>query len=159
MMLATFCASLISPVCAADIKPTNTDILAVVVHPDNDRLLDQQQLIQLYLNKISSFSDGETAHLLHLPRTSAFHQQFCLELLNLSANQYQSYWSRMLFTGIASDLIFVQSNAQMLRLVQQQKNAVGYLPVDEAKGVRIIGYLQQGTWKSVDTKQMLIEQK
>lgn len=143
--------SAISPSGATEINNQTTEVLAVVVHPENDRRLDQQQMIQLYLNKISSFSDGQTANVLHLPRASNLHQQFCLELLNLSANQYQSYWSRMLFTGVASDLRFVKNNQQMLQIIRQQKNAVGYLPVHEAKGVRIVGYLRQGQWQAVST--------
>ncbi len=125
-----------------------SDSIALVVHPDNQTALDQQQMIQLYLNKINSFGNGQNAYVLHLPRTSTIHRQFCLELLNLSANQYQSYWSRMLFTGTASDLIFVDNTAQMLSIIKQNKNAVGYLPASEADGVRIIGYLQQGQWRT-----------
>lgn len=133
--------------------------IALVVHPENQTVLDQQQMIQLYLNKISSFSNGQNAHVLHLPRTSNIHRQFCLELLNLSANQYQSYWSRMLFTGAASDLLFVDNSAQMLKVVRQNKNAVGYLPASEANGVRIIGYLQQGQWRAAENKNTVKEQR
>ncbi len=124
--------------------------LAVVVHPDNTTALDQQQLIQLYLNKISSFQNGQTATVLHLPRSSAQHRQFCLQMLNLSVNQYQSYWSRMLFTGAASDMIFINNSQQLLKLLQTDKTAVGYLPASEAQGVRIIGYLQQGQWQAAN---------
>jgi ABC-type phosphate transport system substrate-binding protein len=139
--------------CLASVNATDTDTtLAVVVHLDNTTRLDQQQLIQLYLNKISSFQNGQTARVLHLPRSSAQHRQFCLQMLNLSASQYQSYWSRMLFTGAASDMIFIDNSEQLLKLLQTDKTAVGYLPANEAQGVRVIGYLQQGQWQAVDTQ-------
>lgn len=139
--------------CLASASATDIDsTLAVVVHPDNTTALDQQQLIQLYLNKISSFQNGQTAKVLHLPRSSAPHRQFCLQMLNLSASQYQSYWSRMLFTGAASDMIFIDNSQQLLKLLQTDKTAVGYLPASEAQGVRIIGYLQQGQWHAVDSQ-------
>jgi len=139
--------------CLASVNATDTDTtLAVVVHPDNKTQLDQQQLIQLYLNKISSFQNGQTAKVLHLPRSSEQHRQFCLQMLNLSAGQYQSYWSRMLFTGAASDMIFIDNSQQLLKLLQTDKNAVGYLPADQAQGVRIIGYLQQGQWQAAGSQ-------
>lgn len=145
-LLAVLCILWCS--CLASVNATATDTtLAVVVHPDNTTALDQQQLIQLYLNKISSFQNGQTATVLHLPRSSAEHRQFCLQMLNLSVNQYQSYWSRMLFTGAASDMIFINNSQQLLKLLQTDKTAVGYLPANEAQGVRIIGYLQQGQWQ------------
>jgi ABC-type phosphate transport system substrate-binding protein len=150
-MLAALCFLWCS--CLASVSATDSGtMLAVVVHPDNTTALDQQQLIQLYLNKISSFQNGQTAKVLHLPRSSEQHRQFCLQMLNLSASQYQSYWSRMLFTGAASDMIFIDNSEQLLKLLQTDKTAVGYLPANEAQGVRVIGYLQQGQWQALDTQ-------
>lgn len=65
----------------------------------------------------------------------------------------------MLFTGAASDLLFVDNSAQMLKVVRQNKNAVGYLPASEANGVRIIGYLQQGQWRAAENKNTEKEQR
>lgn len=148
-MLIALCLLWFSCLASASATEQETT-LAVVVHLDNTTRLDQQQLIQLYLNKISSFENGQTAKMLHLPRNSAAHRQFCLQMLNLSTNQYQSYWSRMLFTGAASDMIFIDNSQQLLKLLQTDKNAVGYLPAEQAQGVRIIGYLQQGKWQAMD---------
>ncbi len=137
--------------CLASASATDIDsTLAIAVHPDNRIALDQQQIIQLYLNKINSFQNGQTAKVLHLPRSSEQHRQFCLQMLNLSASQYQSYWSRMLFTGTASDMIFIDNSQQLLKLLHTDKTAVGYLPASEAQGVRIIGYLKQGQWQTAD---------
>lgn len=120
----------------------------VVVHNDNQSVVSQQLLMQLYLNKTAAFADGKAATLLHLPRTSAEHQQFCMELLNLTAHQYQSYWSRLVFTGNASNLQFANVDS-ILRQVQQNPSAIAYLPADtRLSGVRQLGYLRSGQWQA-----------
>ncbi|MBU1436083.1 MAG: hypothetical protein KKF79_01815 [Gammaproteobacteria bacterium] len=120
----------------------------VVVHPKNQSMMDQNLLLQLYLNKTAAFDDGHAAILLHLPRTSAEHQQFCLELMNLTANQYQSYWSRLVFTGNATNLTFA-SPEQLLRQVRLNPSAIAYLPANTTlSGVRQLGFLRDGQWQA-----------
>lgn len=119
----------------------------VVVHKDNQSSMTQQVLLQLYLKKTAAFTDGKAATLLHLPRSSAAHQQFCLELLNLTANQYQSYWSRLVFTGNASNLQFASPDHILLQ-VQQNPSAIAYLPATTPlTGVRQLGFLRDGKWQ------------
>lgn len=119
----------------------------VVVHQDNQSTMSQQLLLQLYLNKTAAFADGKAATLLHLPRTSAEHQQFCFELLNLTAHQYQSYWSRLVFTGNASNLQFASPD-NILQQVQQNPSAIAYLPASTIlTGVRQLGFLRDGKWQ------------
>lgn len=119
----------------------------VVVHQDNQSTMSQQLLLQLYLNKTAAFADGKAATLLHLPRTSAEHQQFCFELLNLTAHQYQSYWSRLVFTGNASNLQFASPD-NILQQVQQNPSVIAYLPASTIlTGVRQLGFLRDGKWQ------------
>lgn len=127
--------------------PLSAADFVVVVHKDNPSMVTQQLLMQLYLKKTSAFSDGKAATLLHLPRSSAGHQQFCLELLNLTAHQYQSYWSRLVFTGNASNLQFA-SPENILQQVQQNPSAIAYLPAETLlSGVRQLGFLRDGQWQ------------
>lgn len=118
----------------------------VVVHKDNQSTMTQQLLLQLYLKKTAAFADGTAATLLHLPRSSVEHQQFCIELLNLTANQYQSYWSRLVFTGNASNLKFA-SPQSLVQQVQRDPFAIAYLPATTTlTGVRQLGFLRDGKW-------------
>ena len=127
--------------------PLHAADFVVVVHQSNQSTMTQQLLLQLYLNKTAAFADGKAATLLHLPRSSAEHQQFCLELLNLTAHQYQSYWSRLVFTGNASNLQF-SSPDSMLQQVRQNPSAIAYLPATtHLSGVRQLGFLRDGKWQ------------
>ncbi len=124
--------------------------LVLIAHQSNNNKLEQHSLIQLYLNKTSTFADGSAAVIFHSARDSAQHQQFCLSLLNLTAAQYQSYWSRLIFTGAAARPHFVQSDAEMLKIVSNNKSAIGYISAStEPVNVRIVGYLHNGKWQAM----------
>ena len=124
----------------------------VVVHKDNQSSMTQQLLLQLYLKKTAAFADGTAATLLHLPRSSVEHQQFCIELLNLTANQYQSYWSRLVFTGNASNLKFA-SPQSLVQQVQRDPFAIAYLPATTTlTGVRQLGFLRDGKWQEASVE-------
>jgi ABC-type phosphate transport system substrate-binding protein len=130
------------------VMPLHATDFVVVVHKDNQSVITQQLLLQLYLNKTAAFANGKAATLLHLPRTSTEHQQFCLELLNLTAHQYQSYWSRLVFTGNANSLMFADADA-VLQQVQRNPSAIAYLPATiQLSGVRQLGFLRDGQWQA-----------
>ena len=115
--------------------------LVFVVNINNKSEFTSAQLMQLYLRKTERFADGVAANLYHLPRDSAEHQQFCMGLLNLTANQYQSFWSRLLFTGNVSAMDHC-AVSEMLLQVKNDKAAIGYLPLsakhDEVRAVAIL---------------------
>lgn len=124
--------------------------LILIAHQNNTNKLEQHSLIQLYLNKTSTFADGSAAVIFHSARDSEQHQQFCLSLLNLTAAQYQSYWSRLIFTGAAARPHFVLDDAEMLKNITTNKSAIGYISAQTIpKDVRVIGYLTKGKWQSV----------
>jgi hypothetical protein len=124
--------------------------LVLIAHQDNGNKLEQHSLIQLYLNKTSTFADGSAAIIFHSARDSAAHQQFCMNLLNLTAAQYQSYWSRLIFTGAAARPHFVTDDDEMLKNVRSNKAAIGYISADTVpKDVRVIGYLSKGKWQTL----------
>ncbi len=124
--------------------------LILIAHQNNTNKLEQHSLIQLYLNKTSTFADGSAAVIFHSARDSEQHQQFCLSLLNLTAAQYQSYWSRLIFTGAAARPHFVLDDAEMLKNITTNKSAIGYISAGTIpKDVRVIGYLSKGKWQAV----------
>ena len=118
--------------------PVQAADFVVVVHKDNQSAVTQQLLLQLYLKKTAAFADGTAATLLHLPRSSAEHQQFCLELLNLTAHQYQSYWSRLVFTGRAQPPREAADADDVRRILQSTPGAIAYLPLDAAQDPGLI---------------------
>lgn len=117
--------------------------LALVVHKSNPVVLSQEQLQHILLNKQKFFGKGQKIHLYHLPPRSDAHMLLCQRLLDLTAAQYQSYWSRLLFTGNADALQYMESN-EVLQKVATDPDALGYLPLSEVTPqVRVLGVLTE----------------
>ena len=122
--------------------------LAVVVNKNNTVTLSQEQLQHILLNKQKYFSQGQKIHLLHLPPRSPAHSLVCRQLLDLTAAQYQSYWSRLLFTGNADALQYMESS-EVLQQVASDPDALGYVPLTEVTPqVRILGVLTEQGFQS-----------
>lgn len=117
--------------------------VAVVVHISNPVVLSQEQLQHILLNKQRFFTKGQKIHLYHLPPRSDAHMLLCQRLLDLTAAQYQSYWSRLLFTGNADALQYMESN-EVLQKVATDPDALGYVPLAEVTPqVRVLGVLTE----------------
>lgn len=127
--------------------------LAVVVHKSNPVMLSQEQLQHILLNKQKYFGQGQKIHLLHLPPRSPAHMLVCRQLLDLTAAQYQSYWSRLLFTGNADALQYMEV-AEMLQQVAADVDALGYVPLHELQlapsrnDVRVLGIVSEQGFQS-----------
>ena len=116
--------------------------LKVVVNIQNTSEFTPSQIAQLYLRKTDQFSDGYRVNLYHLPRNSADHQQFCRQLMNLTASQYQSYWSRLLFTGNVDAMVHLQAD-QLIAQIARDPLAIGYLPQNTpTEGLRVIALIR-----------------
>ena len=104
--------------------------LAVIVHPTNKVVLSHEQLQLVLLNKQRYFDGVQKIRMLHQPSRSKAHQWLCRQLLDLTPAQYQSYWSRLLFTGNADGLVYLDT-AAILQQVSTDPSAIGYVPLEQ----------------------------
>lgn len=117
--------------------------LALIVHKSNPSQLTQEQLQYVMLNKQIYFSNGQKINVYHQPARSTEHAMLCKTLLSLRPAQYQSYWSRLLFTGNANDLVYLNT-AEILHTVAANPAAMSYVPADQVTTeVRVIGILNE----------------
>lgn len=117
--------------------------LALIVHKSNTSQLTQEQLQYVMLNKQIYFSNGTKIVVYHQPARSTEHAMLCKTLLSLRPAQYQSYWSRLLFTGNANDLVYLPT-AEILNKVATNPTAMSYVPADQVSTeVRVIGILNE----------------
>jgi len=101
--------------------------VAVVVHPSNAAALSPEAIAQIYLGRSKSFPDGKAALPLGQPEGSKTNEQFNEKVLNKSGSQIKAYWSKLVFTGKGTPPKEVSSDAEMLELVSQNPNVIGYI--------------------------------
>ncbi|MDN4501646.1 phosphate ABC transporter substrate-binding protein [Alteromonadaceae bacterium BrNp21-10] len=111
--------TLVSPIALADI--------AIIVHPNNHSELDKISIARIFLGQSSMFSNGQQALPLNQNSTLAAATEFNQKVLNKSAARLKAYWSQLIFTGQGTPPVSVDSNAEVLALVEKNPNLIGYI--------------------------------
>jgi ABC-type phosphate transport system substrate-binding protein len=122
---------LLSPATFADV--------AVIVHLKNAQAFDKSSISRLFLGKDKTFANKETAFLIALPESSATTLEFNSKVLDKSAKQLKSHWSRLVFTGKGVPPNEMASDADVINEIKRNANAIGY--VDAAavtKDVKVV---------------------
>jgi hypothetical protein len=118
----------------------------VVVNPANtQRPLSKKEVVDLFMGRTRSFSDGESVVALDLPRGSPVRDAFYASLTGLNAAQLNSYWSRLMYSGATVPPQALASEAEVAKLVKRNPNAIGYLSLDHQPpdgGLRIVYFLK-----------------
>lgn len=101
--------------------------VAVIVHPSNSELLDHKQIIKLFLAKEKTFANGGKVIPVNQDSKTAMRQDFDSKVLNKSASQVTVYWSILMFTGKGQPPKEVASDAEVIALVSEDVNTIGYI--------------------------------
>lgn len=114
--------------------------IVVIVHPSNGNALDATSVSHIFLGKSKSFPDGSTAIPINQPEDSATGIAFAQNVLNKSPSQLKAYWSKLLFTGQGRPPKEVGNDADVIKLVADNPNTIGYIQAASATGsVKVAG--------------------
>jgi ABC-type phosphate transport system substrate-binding protein len=107
----------------------------VVTNPGNDtKALTREQVVDLYMGRSSTFPNGRSAIALDLKGDSSMRSAFYQQLVGKSVAQINAYWARLLFTGSATPPMALKDTATMLHMVQENRDAIGFIDSAEATG-------------------------
>lgn len=104
--------------------------ISVVVHPSNQTSLTKEDLTRLYTGKLSSFTDGSSAVPVNLADSVPLRSQFDQKALGRSSSQVKAFWSKLVFTGKGTPPKEVASDSEVLALVANNPNIIGYVSAD-----------------------------
>ena len=104
--------------------------IAVVVHPSSPiSKLSQQEVAGIFLGQIQGLA-GQPLRPFDLPYDDPLRETFYRRIANLSLEQVQARWARLLFAGKTSVPKVATSVQEALALVSERPEAIVY--VDEA---------------------------
>lgn len=111
----------------------------VVVHPSNTNAIDAGEIKKIFTGKTKSFADGSKA----LPITQAdgnpVTDEFNQNVLSKSSSQLKAYWSKLVFTGKGTPPKEAANDAEVVSLVANNPNLIGFVTQGSADGsVKII---------------------
>lgn len=108
------------------ITPAFADMV-IIVHPSNDNPITQDFLKNLYLGKTQTFDDGSRAQPLDLPAGDELRETFLRIAVEQKPVQYRRHWSKALFTGGGEPPEEVTSQRQVIEMVAENPNSIGYV--------------------------------
>lgn len=109
--------------------------IVVVVNAENPVIsLSRREVVDLFMGRTQHFPDGSLVLRLDLPPDSKTRSVFYRDLVNKSVAEVNAYWAKLLFTGRASPPQVIEDGANILRTVQANKNAIGYLDSSDVDG-------------------------
>ncbi|MCH8538850.1 MAG: phosphate ABC transporter substrate-binding protein [Alkalimonas sp.] len=112
--------------------PLLADALVVVVHPDNNTQLTTDDLSRLFLGRVRTFPNGESAVPINLAEGLGARETFDERALSRSSAQLKAYWSKLVFTGKGSPPQEADTIDEMVKLVATNPSIIGYVPESAA---------------------------
>lgn len=113
--------------------------IAVIAHPSNNETINNAQISKIFLGKAKTFPSGEPVIPVNQEHKNAIRSEFDKKVLKKSASQLKAYWSKLLFTGKGQPPKNVSSDLDVIKLVAQNPNIVGYIDADKVDdSVKII---------------------
>lgn len=99
----------------------------VIVNPDVNTELSQQDVERLFLAKTKTFPDGSGAVPVNQQEESAIRVTFDSRINGKSEAQMKSYWAKLIFTGKAIPVKQLGSDQEILEFVANHPGAIGYI--------------------------------
>lgn len=124
MKFRTLCSSLLASVLIA--ASCNAEV-AVIVNPANDTALSTDEISGIFLAKMKSFPNGNTAIPVNQPTDSDIAQTFNEKVINKTSKQLKAYWSKLVFTGQGTPPKELGSDSEIIKLVADNPNIIGYV--------------------------------
>jgi ABC-type phosphate transport system substrate-binding protein len=101
--------------------------IAVIVHPSNANSLEALDISRIFLGKAKSYPDGAQAVPVAQSDAASASDEFNTKVLTKSSSQLKAYWSKLVFTGKGTPPKEVDSDQEMLELIQANPSLIGYV--------------------------------
>ncbi|MBC3935599.1 hypothetical protein [Undibacterium rugosum] len=101
--------------------------------------LSKDEVINLYMGRTRKFANGLSALPIDLKNAEHEKVQFYAMLVGKEVAEINSYWARLRFSGQGSPPLQAESMDEVLRIVAENKAAIGYVDKKKLdKRVRLI---------------------
>jgi ABC-type phosphate transport system substrate-binding protein len=108
--------------------------VAVIVHPSNADSISEADIVRIFLGKSKSFPGGAAAVPVNQAEGSAVTEEFNQKVIKKSGSQLKAYWSKLVFTGKGTPPKEVANDAEVIDLVANNPNMIGYIDASQVNG-------------------------
>jgi len=103
------------------------EVVAVVSAQSPVTTLSRNQVVDIFLGRMSRFPDGEQAVPIDQEEDSAARDEFYARFAELSSAQVKAHWSKIIFTGRGLPPKTVSNSIEVKKAVVKNPNAIGYI--------------------------------
>ncbi len=117
----------------------DAEMVVIVSEKNPNSTITTDNAEKIFLGKIKLFPDGSSAIPLDLPNRTEEKDYFYAKAIRKNSAQLKAYWAKVVFTGGGAPPKSVDSQEEMVKLVAQNPNTIGY--VDKTKidsSVRVV---------------------
>jgi ABC-type phosphate transport system substrate-binding protein len=118
---------------------TMADVVAVVSSKSPLTELSKNQVLDIFLGRVSRLPDGEQALPIDQAEGSTARDEFYAKYAGKSAAQIKAHWAKIIFTGRGHPPEEAPNSIEVKKLVVKNRHAIGYIEnklVDES--VRVL---------------------
>ena len=130
---------------ASQASAGSSSIVVVVNSANPISSLSKGQLSSLYKGKTTEFPNGKTAEAVNLPADNSNRQDFDFAVLNMSPDEAKRFWIDMKIRSGAAAPPKLASSFAVAHFVATTASAIGYVPVSEARGLKIVARIVNRT--------------
>jgi ABC-type phosphate transport system substrate-binding protein len=132
-MQATLCLALVAPPALA------ANEIAIIVHKDNPAVIDTTYVTRIYTGLLKGWPDGSPVFPLDQSEDAPARRVFYARLVGKSPAAMKAIWSQNIFTGKGLPPKVASPDAEMMRIVSTNRNAIGYMLASQVDAsVRVI---------------------
>ncbi len=106
---------------------TMAEVVAVVSAESPVTALSRNQVVDIFLGRMSRFPGGEQAVPIDQEEDSAARDEFYARFAELSPAQVKAHWSKIIFTGRGLPPKTVSNSIEVKKAVVKNPNAIGYI--------------------------------
>ena len=104
----------------------------IIVNKDNGNDVNQELAAKAYRGEAKTWAGGGSINAIALPEDNAVRVAFDKEVLGKAPSQTKAMWAALMFSGKAAPPKVVDSEADMVKAVAENKNAIGYVSAKAA---------------------------
>ncbi|HLZ34190.1 MAG TPA: hypothetical protein VKP13_09235 [Nitrospira sp.] len=127
LAVATFAAS------------AHADVVVVVSAKSAVKSLTAEQVTKIFLAKVGTFPNGQSALPIDQPEGSAARDEFYTKVAHKSPSQLTAYWAKIIFTGNGRPPKLLTDNLAVRKAVAGNPSAIGYIDKSAVnRSVRVV---------------------
>lgn len=103
------------------------DVVVIVSSRSHIKNLTAEQTTKIFLGKIGTFPNGQSALPIDQPEGSTTRDEFYAKVVHKSPAQLTAYWAKIIFTGDGRPPKRLAGNVAVRKAIADDPNAIGYI--------------------------------